>query len=111
MAGRLRGFSARVRELSSDVHDLSHQLHPSKVEHLGLVASVQGLCNELGQHHGLTVTFAHRDVPEVIPVAIALCLYRIVQEALHNVIKHAHTDRARVELAGTLRRASPAGRR
>jgi PAS domain S-box-containing protein len=99
----LRGFSARVRELSAGVRDLSHELHPSKVEHLGLVASVRGLCHELGQHHDLAVTFAHRDVPEGIPVATALCLYRIVQEALNNVIKHAHTDRARVELAGTPR--------
>jgi PAS domain S-box-containing protein len=96
----LRGFSARVRELSTDVHDLSHQLHPSKVEQLGLLASVQGLCHELGMHHELTVTFAHRDVPEVIPETPAICLYRIVQEALHNVIKHAHTDRAQVELTG-----------
>ena len=63
----LRGFSARVRELSAGVRDLSHELHPSKVEHLGLVASVRGLCHELGQHHDLAVTFAHRDVPEGIP--------------------------------------------
>jgi len=100
VVGCLRGFSARVRDLSADVHELSHQLHPSKVEHLGLVASVQGLCHELGQHHGLTVTFADHDVPEAIPVPMALCLYRIAQEALQNVIKHADTDRARVELTG-----------
>jgi len=103
VVGYLRAFSARVRELAADVHDLSHQLHPSKVEHLGLLTSVQGLCQELGQHRGLTVAFAHRDVPEAIPLAIALCLYRILQEALNNVIKHGHTDQARVELVGTPR--------
>jgi len=96
----LRGLSARVKELSSSVHDLSHQLHPSKLEQVGLVAAVRGLCKELKQHHGVDVVFAHRDVPEVIPEATALCLYRIVQEGLRNVVKHGGTDRAAVELSG-----------
>ena len=53
------------------------------------------------QHHGLEVKFTHFDVPEVIPEATALCLYRIVQEALRNVVKHSGTDHAAVELSGT----------
>jgi signal transduction histidine kinase len=101
VAQRMRELSARVKELSSAVHDLSHQLHPSKLEQLGLVAAVRGLCKELKQHHGLEVNFTHSDVPEVIPEAVALCLYRIVQEALRNVVKHSGTDRAAVELRGT----------
>jgi signal transduction histidine kinase len=96
MIERLRDVSARVRELSSAVHDLSHQLHPSKLEHLGLEAAVRGLCTELGQHHGLTVKFVATDVPRAIPEATAVCLYRIVQEGLRNVVKQA-----RVELSGT----------
>jgi signal transduction histidine kinase len=100
-AGRLPELSARVKELSSAVHDLSHQLHPSKLEQLGLVTAVRGLCHELTRHHGLGVTFTHSDVPEVIPEATALCLYRIAQEALRNVVRHAATDRAEVELGGT----------
>lgn len=98
---RIYALSARVKELSSAVHDLSHQLHPSKLEHLGLVAGVRGLCLEVGRHHGVEVEFAHRDVPEEIPEATALCLYRIAQEALRNVVKHGRTDGATVELAGT----------
>ena len=93
-------MSARVKELSSSVHDLSHQLHPSKLEQLGLVAAVRGLCKELKQHHDLEVKFAHHDVPEAVPEATALCLYRIVQEALRNVVKHGGTDHAIVELSG-----------
>jgi PAS domain S-box-containing protein len=100
-AARLRALSARVKELSSAVHDLSHQLHPSKLEQLGLVAAVRGLCKELTRHHGLEVKFTHYDVPEAIPEATALCLYRIVQEALRNVVKYARTDHAEVELSGT----------
>jgi PAS domain S-box-containing protein len=98
---RIHALSARVKELSSAVHDLSHQLHPSKLEHLGLVAGVRGLCQEMCRHHGVEVEFAHRDVPDEIPEATALCLYRIAQEALRNVVKHGRTDRATVELTGT----------
>jgi PAS domain S-box-containing protein len=100
-AKRMRELAARVKELSSSVHDLSHQLHPSKLEQLGLVTAIRGLCKELKQHHGLEVKFTHYDVPAVIPEATALCLYRIVQEALRNVVKHGETDHATVELCGT----------
>lgn len=64
---RLQELSFRVKELSSSVHDLSHQLHPSKLEHLGLVTAVRGLCKELAHSHGLDATFTHFGVPEAIP--------------------------------------------
>jgi PAS domain S-box-containing protein len=101
VADHVRELSTRVKELSSAVHDLSHQLHPSKLEQLGLVAAVRGLCKELAQHHGLDAKFTHWDVPPEIPETTALCLYRIVQEALRNVVKHSGTDHAVVELSGT----------
>jgi signal transduction histidine kinase len=97
---RVRELSARVKELSSAVHDLSHQLHPAKLEHLGLVAAVWGLCREVTQHHDLDVKFTHFDVPAVRQ-ATSLCLYRVAQEALRNVVKHGGTDRVTVELSGT----------
>jgi len=96
-AAELRRLAARVKELSSSVHALSHQLHPSKLEHLGLVAAVGGLCREVTLHHGLEVRFTNSGVADVSPGA-ALCLYRIVQEALRNVVKHGRTDHAAVEL-------------
>jgi signal transduction histidine kinase/ABC-type uncharacterized transport system substrate-binding protein len=97
---RVRELSARVKELSSAVHDLSHQLHPSKLEQLGLVATVRGLCKELGQSHGLPIEFNHHEMPEAVPEDVALCVYRIVQEALRNVIKHSGARHAAVELSG-----------
>jgi signal transduction histidine kinase len=100
-AVRLEGLSDRVKELSSVVHALSHQLHPSKLEHLGLVAAAQGLCREVSRHHGLDVKLTHSGVPDTIPPATALCLYRVVQEALRNVVRHSGTDHATVELSGT----------
>src|SRR5262249_47577565 len=99
--GRLEELLARVKELSSSVHALSHQLHPSKLEQLGLVAAVRGLCKELTQSHSLPIKFTHREVPEAIPEDMALCLYRIVQEALGNVLKHSGARHARVELSGS----------
>ncbi len=100
LAARLRALSARVKQVSSTVHDLSHQLHPSKLEQLGLLAAVRSLCKELAQGRGLPVEFTHQDVPEAIPQDTALCLYRIVQEALQNVMKHSGARQAGVELTG-----------
>src|SRR5262249_46509574 len=100
VAERMRKLSARVKEVSSMVHDLSHQLHPSKLEQVGLVAAVRGLCRELTQSHGLEARFTHDSMPDVIPADTALCLYRVAQEALQNVIKHSGTRHAAVELSG-----------
>jgi PAS domain S-box-containing protein len=100
-ADRVRALSDRVKELSSSVHDLSHQLHPAKLEQLGLVAAVSGLCKELGQSHDLDVKFTHYPEPGAIPPDAALCLYRIVQEALRNVVKHSGSRHTAVELWGT----------
>src|SRR5262249_58467755 len=96
--GRLEALLARVKQLSSTVHDLSHQLHPSKLEQLGLVAAVRGLCRELTRSHGLEAQFTHDSMPDAVPNDTALCLYRIAQEALQNVIKHSGTRHAAVEL-------------
>ena len=97
---QLRGLSGRVKQMSSAVHDLSHQLHPAKVEQLGLVAALRGLCGGVGPAHGLSIDFVTEGVPESIPGDTALCLYRIAQEALRNVIKHSGARHARVELRG-----------
>jgi PAS domain S-box-containing protein len=99
LGGRVRKLSARVKQLSSTVHDLSHRLHPSKLEQLGLVAAVRGLCKELAQSHYLPIEFSHHEVPDATPEDTSLCLYRIVQEALRNVIKHSGAGHVEVELS------------
>jgi signal transduction histidine kinase len=75
-------------------------LHPVKLEHVGLVAAVRGLCEEVTRGHGLLVTFTHAGVPDALPATAALCLYRIAQEALRNVVRHSGSDHATVELTG-----------
>jgi signal transduction histidine kinase len=69
-----------------------------KLEQLGLVAAVRGLCKELGHNQGLPIDFSHADLPEAIPPDVALCLYRIAQEALRNVVKHSGAASAIVAL-------------
>jgi two-component system, LuxR family, sensor kinase FixL len=96
--GKIQEFSAQVKRLSSEVHRLSHDLHPAKLEQLGLVAAVRGFCKEFAAAHEMAIEFADRSVPRAIPEDTALCLYRIVQEALHNVVKHSGGTAARVEL-------------
>ena len=101
IADRMQELSARVKDLSSTVHDLSHRLHPSKLEQLGLVAALGGLHRELTQSHGLEVKFTHDQGPGVMSPDAVLCLYRIAQEALQNVVKHSGSRHASVDLSGT----------
>jgi PAS domain S-box-containing protein len=86
-------------EVSSNIHNLSHQLHPFKLDTLGLVASLRGLCKEFSAQHSLQVQFVNNDIPGQIPKNVALCLFRIVQEALRNVVKHSGAAEAKVELS------------
>jgi len=95
---RIGELSAQVKDLSSSVHQLSHALHPAKLEQLGLVAAVGGLCRELGSAHNIAIEFAADELPRSVPDDIALCLYRIAQEGLRNVIRHSGSTAAKVEL-------------
>jgi signal transduction histidine kinase len=97
---RIQELSAQVKQLSTTVHDLSHQLHPAKLEQLGLVAAVRGLCQDMTRSHGLPIEFIHEEISEKLAEDTALCLYRIAQESLQNVIKHSAAQHAVIELNG-----------
>ena len=64
-------------------------MHPANLEQLGLVAAVRGFCKEFAVAHEMAIEFTDRSVPRAVPEDTALCLYRIAQEALHNVVKHS----------------------
>jgi PAS domain S-box-containing protein len=98
--GRMQELSGRVKQLASSVHGLSHQLHPPKLDQLGLAAAVRSLCKDLTGGHGVPIEFMPGKPTDQVPEDAALCLYRIVQEALRNIIKHSGARRARVELNG-----------
>lgn len=91
----------QIGEISSDIHRLSHRLHPSKLDNLGLVSATAGFCRELTRQKEIRIEFLDRDVPDAIPGEIALCLYRVVQEALQNVVRHSGAPLAQVEMIGT----------
>jgi PAS domain S-box-containing protein len=97
---QLHSITKLSKDVSSSLHDLSHQLHPHKLDTLGLVAALGGFCNEISRQHNLRVQFVHHDVPGQIPKEVTLCLFRIVQEALRNVVKHSGGTEAEVELSG-----------
>ncbi len=84
-------------ELGADIHSLSHRLHSSTLERLGLVPGLGALCKEFTKQ-GVEVLFVHRNVPRAVPTETALCLFRLVQEGLRNVKKHSGVANAKVAL-------------
>jgi signal transduction histidine kinase len=78
--------------IADDVHQISRQIHPAILDDLGLADALRSECNGFGERHGYAVRFRCGDLPEELPKDVALCLYRVAQEALRNVAKHATTD-------------------
>lgn len=85
-------------ELGADLHTLSHRLHSSTLERLGLVPGVTALCTEFAAQQGIKVDLLTEDVPRSVHPEVALCLFRIVQEGLRNQKKYSGAAEARVRL-------------
>jgi signal transduction histidine kinase len=86
-----------TKEMSSDLHTLSHQLHSSKLEHVGLEPALHGLCKDFSQKYKMEVHFTGCECPLGVPKGVALCLFRVAQEALGNVAKHSGAREAQVQ--------------
>jgi PAS domain S-box-containing protein len=97
---RLQKLAVQARKLSSQVQTLSHQLHPSQLTHLGLVAASRSLCSEVSKASGIRIDFGHSKVPNTIPQDISVCLFRVLQESLGNVARHSEAREAQVTLTG-----------
>jgi signal transduction histidine kinase len=91
----------RTMDLADVIRNLSHELHPGVLQHVGLVAALRGHCAEFGRQHAIDVTFSAVDLPGDIPQEVALCLYRVAQEALSNIAEHAAARKAQVNLRST----------
>ncbi len=96
---QLRTLRNELAELSDDVRRLAYRLHPSILDHLGLAIALQSHVEEFGKREGIEAFFTQRDLPETLPQPISTCLYRVAQEALRNVAKHAKASRVAVRLA------------
>ena len=88
-------------EIAGDVQTLSHELHSSKLEYLGIAAAIRSFCKEYSRQHGVDIEFAERDVPRHLPKDVSLCLFRVTQEALHNAVKYSGASRYTVMLTAT----------
>jgi len=88
----------QIGELGSDLHSLSHRLHSSTLESLGLVAGMKAFCEEFAEQQEIQVDFAHENVPRGIPADAALCLFRVTQEGVRNIKRHSGACKAEVRL-------------
>ncbi|WP_186377507.1 ATP-binding protein [Planctopirus ephydatiae] len=95
----LHNIRTQLVSLSEDVHDLSRQLHPAILNDLGLVEALRSECACFSRREEITVDYVADDVPENMSKEVALCVYRVAQEALRNVAKHAAVNRTAVNLA------------
>jgi signal transduction histidine kinase len=96
----LRQASRLLSEVAKDIQALSHRLHSSKLEYLGLVTAAKTFCRELSEQRKVRIECKHSDIPAAVPKEISLCLFRVLQEALQNAVKHSGAQDFSVEIHG-----------
>lgn len=92
-----------MQALTSDVQALSHHLHSSKLEYLGLAVASAGFCREVSNRQGMQIDFHSVNIPTDVPKEASLCLFRVLQEAIQNATKHSGSKHVEVSLRGGLR--------
>jgi PAS domain S-box-containing protein len=100
VAAELEELRQSTSEVTDDIHSLSHRLHSSALDYLGLVPALQKLVGEFSGRHGIAVDFVHDSVPSPMPSDVALCLFRVAEEGLANIAKHSHAKSAHVHVNG-----------
>jgi PAS domain S-box-containing protein len=97
---RLEEIQRHCSEIAGDVQSLSHQLHSSKLDYLGVVAAIKGFCDEFSRQHEVSIKITDANVPRELPQDISLCLFRVSQEALQNAVKYSGTNQFAVHILG-----------
>lgn len=98
---RITALQGQISQIATDVHTISHELHFSQLEILGIEAAMRGFCKDLAQQLKLEIDFKSKDLTIPLSPEISLCLFRVLQEALHNSAKHSGALHFKVELSGT----------
>jgi PAS domain S-box-containing protein len=101
VARQLAAIREQVVQLSDDLHNLAYKLHPSLLEHVGLEVTMRDHLDAFMKRTGLSVTFDARKVPETLSSEVATNLFRVMQESLQNVSKHAQATTVTVRLSGS----------
>lgn len=101
LSTRLAPLRVELGRLSDDLHRLAYGLHPSLLEHAGLAPAVRDHAQDFAKRTGLTVRVTEQHLPGTLPLAVATCLFRVVQESLQNVAKHARATEAAIRLRGS----------
>ncbi len=96
---RLEEALRQINEITGDIHRLSHRLHSATLYDLGLVPAIRRLAEEFSEHHHVEVECTFSSIPRRLPPDVALCLFRIAEEALSNVARHSGAASAQVHLA------------
>lgn len=101
MTRQLAMIRGHVWRISDDLHDLAYKLHPSLLEHVGLEIAIRDHVTEFTKRTGLPVKFTAREVPGALSLEVATNLFRVMQESLQNVFKHAQATDVTVRLSGS----------
>jgi signal transduction histidine kinase len=101
LRNRMDELGKRTSEISAVVQSLSHELHSSKLEYLGLVSAMKSFCKEFGGKHKLEIDFSSEGIPSDVPPEISMCLFRVTQEGLQNALKHSGVRFFEVKMHGS----------
>ncbi|MBI3357849.1 MAG: PAS domain-containing protein [Nitrospirae bacterium] len=101
IAKSLEPVQEQLEQLSDDIHKLAYQLYPSLVEHAGLQPAIEDHIHKVTERTGLHIVLKANDVPAAIPLEWATCLFRVLQESLQNIVKHANATEVLVKLSGS----------
>jgi len=95
---RMNELRLLAADISTDLHALSHELHSSKLDYLGVVRAMTSWCKEFEKRHKMEIDFKSQNVPK-LSQETSICLFRVLQEAVHNAAKHSGAKRIEVHLA------------
>ncbi|HEV8038483.1 MAG TPA: chemotaxis protein CheB [Bryobacteraceae bacterium] len=101
LAENLQSFREQVTALSEDLRRIAYRLHPSVLDDLGLAVAAETFVRYFSERENIQVAFHQSNIPAIVDAGAALCLYRVLQESLHNVSKHSGAHSAVVTLGGT----------
>ncbi len=99
MREQMRELQGRIADIASDAQGMARRLHPSILDDLGLIKALKAECVHFSNREAIEVSFEHHDLPDRLPRVLSLSLYRIAQESLRNIGKHARSQVAIVDLA------------